>query len=37
MMILKMSDAGWQEPGMLVLSERIMSGIMVPLPDEKLN
>jgi len=37
MMILKMSNAGWLEAGMLVLSERVTSGIIVPLPDEKIN
>jgi hypothetical protein len=36
-MILKISDAGWQEPGMLVLSERVTSGSMVSRSDEKLN
>ena len=36
-MNLKMSDAGWREPGMLVLSERVTSGSMVPRPDEKFN
>ena len=27
-MILKISDAGWQEPGMLVFGERVTSGGM---------